>query len=124
MKQSMKESLMNGLVGKIVIATVTLGIAVMGFKVVQPEISSENRDILVLVIVLFFVFLMVLLPIVPALLFEKMLAGITKQKNTEDAELKKAELENEKIRLQNEQLALQNKQFELQKENQQSPPEE
>ena len=60
----------------------------------------------------------------PRLVSEKMQAGITKEQNKNETEIKKAELENEKIRLQNEQLALQNRQLELQKENQQLLPEE
>ncbi len=58
----------------------------------------------------------------PRLVSEKIQAGVTKQANKDEAEVKKLKLENENIVLQNEQLALQNKQLELQKENQQSLP--
>ena len=119
MKQSMKESLMNGFVGKLVIAAVTLGIAFTGFKVVQPEISTESIEMIffIVIFILFFGFIFG-----PILLSEKMQAGVTKEQNKNETEIKKAELENEKIRLQNEQLELQNRQLELQKENQQSLP--
>ena len=124
MKQSMKESMMSGFWGKALIAGITLVVAFMGIKFVQPKISAESAGIVEKIIDKFSLVIYVLLPVIvmrgPSLLSEKIQAGITKQKNKDEAEIKKVELENEKIRLQNEQLELQNRQLELQRENQQT----
>ena len=120
----MKESMMSGFWGKALIAGVTLVVAFLGIKFVQPKISAGNGNILeILKEFRGLIAMMAGVLCVPicGLVYTKIQAS--RQKNRAEAEIKKAELENEKIKLQNEQLELQNRQLELQKENQQSLPE-
>lgn len=109
----------NGFLGKVLLVVFAL---IVGSKVsdrIFPgEGSSGNagimgifedlveaiaRNLLAIVIIIYW------------LLTEKIQAGITKEENKDETEIKKLEL-------QNRQLELQNKQLELQKENKQSPP--
>ena len=130
MKQFTKDlwvSIMSGFAGKVLVIVVPLTVlSVIGWTLIQPKISVDTGGLAELIINKFSLMIFFVLPsavvFLPRLVSEKMQAGVTKEQNKNETEIKKAELENEKIRLQNEQLALQNRQLELQKENQQSLP--
>ena len=115
-------SIMNGFAGKALVTLIPLTVlSVIGWTFIQPKISVETGGLAELIINKFSLLLFTFLPAVamfgPSLVSEKIQAGVAKQKNTDEAEIKKLKLENEKIVLQNEQLALQNRQLELQKGN-------
>ncbi len=89
----------NGVLGKALVAFVTLIIALIGIRIALPEISVGNvgivggfvdilkefKSIIVMIIALILVYGY-------CLLMERMQVGITKQKNKDDAEIKKLEL--------------------------------
>lgn len=125
MKESMKESLMSGFVGKALIALVSLVIGIITVLIVRPGISvgsgvpsTESSGIIELFkeFKSLFYFLGAMISVnVFSLVSDKIQA--TKQKNERELEIKMLEA-------QNKQLELQNKQLELQQENQQAPPKE
>ena len=125
MKQSMKESLMSGFVGKALIALVSLVVGIITVLVIRPgsstgsggagtggssilEILTEFRSLI------YFLGSMITVNIFS-------LVSDTIQAKRRENEL---ELGNRQLELQNQQLELKNRQLELQQENQQSPSEE
>ena len=115
MKESMKESLMSGLVGKALIALVSLVVGIATVLIIRPEISAgsgvpstESSGIIEILkefrSLVYFLGAMISVNVF-SLVSDKIQA--TRQKNERELEIKMLEA--------------QNRQLELQQENQQSP---
>ena len=125
MKQSMKESLMSGFVGKALIALVSLVVGIITVLVIRPGSSIRSGGAgtggssILEILTEFRSLIYFLGPMITVNIFS--LVSDTIQAKRRKNEL---ELGNRQLELQNQQLELENRQLELQQENQQSPSEE